>query len=71
MPQEKSGGAWRLIGEFTGLAMTLPIAGLVGFAIGDFLDSHWHTGKIFSILFTLFGCGAGLFELIRVALRAR
>lgn len=64
-----NGNLWRQIGEFTGLALMLPLAGLVGYGIGFAVDEHWHTGHIFTVVFLFLGCAAGLIEIIRVANR--
>jgi len=58
---------WRQIGEYTGLAIMLPAAGLVGYAIGYALDRALGTGQIFKVVFLMLGCAAGLIEIVRVA----
>lgn len=61
---------WRQIGEFTSLALMLPIAGLIGYGIGYLLDQHWHTGHVLTVVFLFLGCAAGLIEIVRVANRS-
>ncbi len=56
---------WRQVGQYTGLAFTLPAAGLVGYAIGWLIDRHFGTGHIFTIVFLMLGCAAGLLEVVR------
>jgi ATP synthase protein I len=60
-----SGNLWRQVGQYTGLAFTLPAAGLVGYAIGWWLDRHFGTGHIFTIVFLMLGSAAGLVEIVR------
>jgi len=66
-PDNQDKNAWRMIGEYTGLAMMVPLAALIGFGIGFFLDAHWHTGRTFEIIGLLLGVAAGLIEIVRVA----
>lgn len=63
------GSLWRQIGEYTGLALLLPAAGLIGFGIGSWLDGKFHSGHVFTVIFLLLGCAAGLVEIVRVASR--
>ena len=60
---------WRQVGEYTGLALTVPLAGLIGYGVGVALDEHFHTGRVFTVIGLLLGCGAGLTEIVRVASR--
>lgn len=53
-----------LVGEYTSLAFMLPIATLVGYAIGYLLDKAFHTHWIY-IPGLLFGIAAGFVQLIR------
>lgn len=64
-----NGSVWRLIGQYTGLAVMLPAAGLIGYGIGWALDAHWHTAPVFTLIFLFLGCVAGLIEIVRVAAR--
>lgn len=59
----------RLVGEYTGLALTLPACGLIGYAIGAALDGHWHTYPVFTIIFLFLGAAAALVEIVRVTAR--
>lgn len=60
---------WRMVGEYTGLAVTLPAAVIIGYFVGSLLDRFFHTGRVFSIVFLFLGGLAGLIEIIRVASR--
>ena len=66
-PKDDSGRLWRQIGEYTGLALMLPAAGLIGYWIGAALDGYWSTGHVFTVIFLFLGCAAGLIEIVRVA----
>lgn len=59
--------AWRMVGEYTGLAVTLPGAVVIGYIIGFLLDRVFHTGRVFTIVFLFLGGAAGLVEIVRVA----
>jgi F0F1-type ATP synthase assembly protein I len=63
--QPANRSAWVTLARYSGLAMLLPCAALVGYGLGWWLDHHFHTGTIFTILGAIAGAGAGLFELIR------
>ncbi|MGH9534323.1 MAG: AtpZ/AtpI family protein [Terriglobales bacterium] len=67
--QERQKSIWYLLGEYSGLAVMMPAAALIGYLIGFALDDWFHTGKLFTIIFVLFGIGAGFLELIRVLAR--
>lgn len=54
----------RLVGTYTSLAMLLPVATFVGYAIGYFLDRWLGTSYLY-IVFLLLGIGAGFVQLIR------
>lgn len=60
---------WRMIGEYTGLAVTLPGAVVIGYLIGYLLDRFFHTGRVFTFVFLFLGSVAGLVEIVRVASR--
>ncbi len=53
-----------LIGKYGSLAMALPAATFVGYAIGYGLD-HWLGTTYLKIVFLLIGIAAGFVELIR------
>lgn len=63
----EGGNLWRQIGQYTGLALMLPAAGLIGYFVGAELDRHWGGGNVFRVIFLFLGAAAGLIEIVRVA----
>lgn len=59
----------RLVGEYTGLALTLPACGVVGYFIGAAVDEHWHTEPVFTLICLFLGAAAALVEIVRVTSR--
>jgi F0F1-type ATP synthase assembly protein I len=57
-----------LVGEYTSLAFMLPIASLVGYAIGYLLDKKFGTHWIY-IPGLVLGIAAGFVQLIRQLMR--
>ena len=57
-----------MVGEYTSLALMLPLATFIGYAIGYGLDKAFHTHWIY-IPGLLFGIAAGLTQLIRQFMR--
>ena len=57
-----------LVGEYTSLAILLPAATLIGYAIGYVLDRAFHTHFLY-IPFLILGIAAGFVQLIRQVLR--
>jgi F0F1-type ATP synthase assembly protein I len=53
-----------LVGKYGSLAMSLPAATFVGYAIGYGLD-HWLGTTFLKLVFLLIGIAAGFVELIR------
>jgi F0F1-type ATP synthase assembly protein I len=53
-----------IVGEYSSLAFMLPLATLVGYAIGYLLDKAFHTNWIY-IPGLLLGIAAGFVQLIR------
>lgn len=53
-----------MVGEYTSLAFVLPVATLVGYAIGYLLDKAFHTHWIY-IPGLIFGIAAGFVQLVR------
>jgi F0F1-type ATP synthase assembly protein I len=68
-PDNSERSTWRMIGEYTGLAVTLPGAVVIGYGLGYLLDRVFHTGRVFTITFLFLGGIAGLIEIVRVASR--
>jgi len=56
------------VGEYTSLAIMLPAATLVGYAIGYALDRAFHTHFLY-IPFLILGIAAGFIQLIRQLMR--
>jgi F0F1-type ATP synthase assembly protein I len=52
------------LGDALGLALTLPIATLIGFGMGYGLDALFHTGWL-RYVFLVLGTAAGLISVIR------
>ncbi|MGH9475808.1 MAG: AtpZ/AtpI family protein [Terriglobales bacterium] len=69
MAADDSGSAWRQVGTYLGLALAVPAAAVIGFAIGYTIDRHFGSGRIFSIVFLLMGFAAGLREVLRAVSR--
>lgn len=65
--QDKS--AWVQVGVYTGLAVMLPAAAFIGYALGYLADRHLHTGRLWQIVGLLIGIAAGMIELIRTVTR--
>ena len=59
------GSVWRQVGIYLGLAMTVPAAALIGFAVGYEIDGHMGGGHTFTVIFVLLGCAAGMVEIVR------
>jgi F0F1-type ATP synthase assembly protein I len=57
-----------MVGEYTSLALMLPLATFIGYAVGYGLDKAFGTRWIY-IPGLLFGIAAGLVQLIRTFLR--
>jgi len=53
-----------LIGEYTSLAMVLPISTIVGGGIGYFIDRALHTHFLW-LVFGLLGTAGGIIEVLR------
>jgi ATP synthase protein I len=54
-------------GSSIGLVLVISIA--IGWAFGTWLDSKFHTGNVFMIIFTLLGIAAGFYEMIKLAIQ--
>jgi F0F1-type ATP synthase assembly protein I len=59
---------WIQVGRYSQLALMLPCATVVGWLLGSALDRWLHTAWI-GVVGLVLGSAAGLFELIRTALR--
>jgi len=68
MKQAKNGNPWEMAGRYTALAMLLPAATFVGYAIGYVLD-RWLGTKWIYLPCLLVGIAAGFVELVRELLK--
>lgn len=64
MPPGKQDNTMRMVGRYLSLAFMIPIASLVGYVIGYFLDKAFHT-TFLKIVFLIFGVAAGFLDLFR------
>ena len=55
---------WAMVGEYTTLAVSLPVSVAVGYLIGVLLD-RWLGTHFLYIVFLLLGIAAGFVQLIR------
>ena len=60
----KNRNPWVLVGEYTTLALLLPISTAIGYLIGHALD-RWLQTEYLKLVFLLLGIAAGFVELIR------
>ena len=67
MPRQKPLAV--LVGEYTSLALLLPVSTLVGYGIGYLLDKACGTHWLY-IPFLILGTASGLVQVIRTLLRA-
>lgn len=67
--RRRNQSVWYLLGEYSGLAVMMPAAAVIGYFIGAALDGWLHTGRLMTIIFVLLGIAAGFVELIRVLSR--
>ena len=59
---------WRQVAEYSGLALALPIATVLGFLAGRWLDAALGTSFL-SVIGLVLGVAAGFLQLIRKALQ--
>ena len=59
---------WRLVAEYSGLAVAIPIATVLGYAAGSWLDTQLGTGY-WAVVGLILGIISGFYQLIRKALR--
>ena len=60
--------AWRQVGEYSGLALALPIAAVLGYAAGSWLDARLGIQGL-HVVGLLLGIASGFTQLVRKALR--
>ncbi len=66
MKREKS--LMAMVGDYTALAMVLPISTFVGYAMGYGLDKLFHT-HFLNVVFLILGTVSGFVQVIRQLLR--
>jgi F0F1-type ATP synthase assembly protein I len=59
---------WRQFAEYSGLAIAMPIATVIGYAAGRWLDSSLGTSFLW-LVGLLFGIAAGFVQLVKKALK--
>lgn len=59
---------WRQFAEYSGLAIAMPVATVIGFVVGRWLDGAVGT-SFFWLIGLLLGIAAGFLQLIRKAVR--
>lgn len=64
MKPERNKNPWVMVGEYTTLAVSLPVSVAVGYFLGRLLD-RWLGTSFLYIVFLLLGCAAGFVQLIR------
>ncbi len=64
MPDKKDQNSMQMLGRYLSLAMMLPLATFIGYAIGYYLDKAFHT-TFLKIVFLLIGIASGFLELFR------
>lgn len=64
-PNERERRPWRQLGFVLTVAFTFPVALLVGYGIGWWLDEKLGTSPLFSLVFLGLGFVAALLELMR------
>ncbi|MCU0226624.1 MAG: AtpZ/AtpI family protein [Bryobacterales bacterium] len=60
--------AWRQAAEYSGLAMSMPIAAVLGYLAGNYLDGLWGT-RFLGVVGLVFGIASGFAQLVSKALR--
>ena len=64
MPTPRNQNPWALAGQYTSLAMILPVSVAVGYILGRLLD-RWLGTSFLYIVFLLLGIAAGFVQLLR------
>lgn len=66
--QQQERKAWRQFAEYSGLAMAMPIAAVLGYFLGQWLDEKLGT-QFLGIVGLLLGIASGFVQLVTKALR--
>ena len=64
MKPERNKSPWVMVGEYTTLAISLPVSVALGYFLGRLLD-RWLGTSFLYIVFLLLGIAAGFVQLIR------
>jgi F0F1-type ATP synthase assembly protein I len=62
--KDKEQVPWALVGEYTTLAVLLPVSTAVGYMVGTLLD-RWLRTNFFYIIFLILGIVSGFIQLLR------
>ncbi len=62
---------WVILAQYSGLVLLLPAAVLVGYWLGEALDHALHSGRLWTVIGTLLGAAAGIYQLLRELLRTK
>lgn len=60
---------YRKAAQASSIGLVLVISIVIGWAFGTWLDSKFHTGNLFMIIFTMLGIAAGFIEMIKIAVQ--
>ncbi|NLN76715.1 MAG: AtpZ/AtpI family protein [Armatimonadetes bacterium] len=61
---------WVQTGEILSIGLLILVSTLIGLAVGRWLDVKLGTYPLLAFVFTLLGVAAGLYETIRILVRA-
>ncbi len=61
---------WVQTGEILSIGLLILVSTLIGLAVGRWLDVMLGTNPLLAFVFTLLGVAAGLYETIRILVRA-
>lgn len=61
---------WIATGEVFSIGILIPLSVLIGYGLGHWLDGRFRTGPWLTFVFTLIGLASGLYETVRILIRA-
>lgn len=61
---------WIATGEVFSIGILIPLSVLIGYFLGNWLDGKFHTGSWLTLVFTVVGLASGLYETVRILIRA-
>lgn len=53
------------IARLTSVGITLVLCTFIGYWIGNFIDQKFHLAPVFTVIFLIFGMGAGILNVFR------